>query len=119
MDKTINKAEAIELFEKEAVFLGNEDVLPFYKAVDIFGEMAAAFIDNNMGHEKYLKGGVDYNALGACSESRPIMYYFYKTGFLKLVIEYNYLLSIQDHKNSKGGGILDKYMKQRSKRLDK
>lgn len=119
MDKTINKTEAMEIFEKEAILLGGEDVLPFYKAIDIFGEMAAAFIEDNMKYEGYLKGGVDYNALGACSESRPIMYYFYKAGFLKLVIEYNYLLSIQDYKKSKGGNILDKYMEQRSKRLDK
>ena len=118
MNKTINKTEAMEIFEKEAILLGSEDVLPFYKAIDIFGEMAAAFINDNMGYEKYLKGGVDYNALGACSESRPIMYYFYKAGFLKLVIEYNYLLSIQEYKNSKGGSIFDKYMEQRSKQLN-
>lgn len=118
MNKTMNKSEAMEIFEKEAILLGSEDVLPFYKAIDIFGEMAAAFIERNMGHGKYLSGGVDYNALGACTESRPIMYYFYKTGFLKLVIEYNYLLSIQDYKNSKGGSILNKYMEQRSKQLD-
>ena len=89
MDKTINKAEAMEIFEKEAILLGSEDVLPFYKAIDIFGEMAAAFIDDNMKYEGYLKGGVDYNALGACSESRPIMYYFYKAGFMLVAVQGN------------------------------
>lgn len=119
MDNTINKTDAMEIFAKESIFLGGEDVLPFYKAIDIFGEMAAVFIDDNMGCEKSLKGGVDYNALGACSESRPVMYYFYKSGFLKLVSEHNYLLSIEDYQSNKGGNIFDKYIEQRRNRLDK
>lgn len=116
--RTINKVEAMEIFDKEAILISGDDVLPFHRAIDIFGEMAAAFIDENMKHEGYLKGGADWNAMGACSESRPIFYYFHRAGFLKLVTEYNYLLSVKEYKNSEGGRIFDRYMEERSKRLD-
>lgn len=119
MNKMINKSEAMEIFEKEAVLLGSEDVLPFYKAIDIFGELAAIFIDDNMKHNGYLVGGTDWNSIGACTKSRPSIDYFYKSGFLKLVSEYNYLISIEEHKHSKGGAIYNQYMDQRSRLLDK
>lgn len=116
--RTIKKAEAIEIFDKESICILGNDVLPFHRAIDIFGEMAAVFINENMKYEGYLKGGTDWNAMGACSESRPIIYYFQRAGFLKLVTEYNYQLSVKEYKNSEGGRIFDKYREERSKRLD-
>ena len=119
MFKTINKSEAMAIFEKEAVLLGSEDVIPFYKVIDIFGERAAIFIDDNMKQNGYLVGGADWNAMGACTKDRPLMNYLYKAGFLKLVSEYNYQIAIEEYKHSKGGALYDKYMEQRSQRLDR
>ena len=65
IDEALNKAAAIELFEKEAVLFGTSDAVPFYRAIELFGEEAAAFFDNNIKWEGYLKGGEDWNGMGA------------------------------------------------------
>ena len=59
IDEVLNKAAAIELFESEAVLLGQSDVVPFYRAVELFGEEAAAFFDRNVSLEGYMEGGRD------------------------------------------------------------
>lgn len=95
-DKVLNKAEAVELFEKEA----------------------AAFFSENIKWEGYLKGGEDWNAWGACTEKRPITNYLYKAGFLKLVTEHNYQIVIKAHSESEGGRIFDRYWEERNRRIE-
>ena len=118
IDKTLSKAEAVELFEKEAVLFGTSDAIPFYRAIELFGEAAAAFFDENIKWEGYLKGGEDWNGMGACSDERPVTNYLYKAGFLKLVTEHNYLYVIKAHKESEGGHIFDRYWGERVRRLE-
>ncbi len=118
IDEVLNKAAAIELFESEAVLLGQSDVVPFYRAVELFGEEAAAFFDRNVSLEGYMEGGRDWNGMGACSMERPFTEYLYKAGFLKLVTEHNYLRVIKANKESEGGHILDRYSEERSRRLE-
>lgn len=117
IEEVLNKAAAVELFEKEAILFGTSDVIPFYRAVELFGEETAAFFDRNIKFEGYLKGGEDYNSWGACTDERPITDYLYKAGFLKLVTEHNYLRVIKAHKESEGGKILDRYWEERVRRL--
>ena len=62
--------------------------------------------------------GKDWNGTGACSEDRPLMEYLYKSGFMKIVSEHNYLLICKEHRNSEGGRLIDQIFHERSKRLD-
>lgn len=117
IEEMLNKAAAVELFESEAILIGESDVVPFYRAVELFGEEAAIFFDRNMRCEGYLNFGNDWSGWGACSEERPMIEYFYKAGFLKLVTEHNYLRVVKAHKESEGGHILDRYSEERDRRL--
>ena len=114
----LNKAAAIELFEKEAVLFGLSDAVPFYRAIELFGEEAARFFDANIRFEGYLEGGMDWNSWGACTDERPMRDYLYKAGFLKLVTEHNYLCAIKAHNESEGGHIFDRYWKERLRKLE-
>lgn len=118
INEVLNKAAAVELFEKESILFGTSDAVPFYRAIELFGEEAAAFFDENIKWEGYLKGGEDWNAWGACTDKRPIMNYLYKAGFLKLVTEHNYQLVIKAHSESEGGHIFDRYWEERSRRIE-
>lgn len=118
IDKVLSKAATVELFEKEAILFGTSDVIPFYRAIELFGEEAAAFFDENIKWNECLKGGEDWNAWGAYTDKRPITNCLYKTGFLKLVTEHNYQLVIKAHSESEGGRIFDKYWKERNRKID-
>lgn len=118
IDEVLNKAAAVELFEGEAVLIGNADAVPFYRAVELFGEWAAAFIDKCMETSSYFKSGMDYGGWGACSSEHPFTNFFYKSGFLKLVEQHNYLHIIEAHKESSGGQLIDRYTEERVRRLE-
>lgn len=118
IQEVLNKAAAVELFEKEAILLGTSDVVPFYRAIELFGEEAAMFFDMTIKFEGYLEGGKDWNAWGACTDERPMTNYLYKAGFLKLVTEHNYLRVIKAHNESEGGRIFDRYWEERSRRIE-
>lgn len=118
IDKLLSKAAAIELFEKEAILFDTMDAVPLYRAIELFGEEAAAFFDENIKWKGYLRGGEDWNTWGMGTEKRQVMYYLYKNGFLKLVTEHNHQLAIKAHSESEGGRIFDKYWKERNRKID-
>ena len=118
IEEMLSKAAAVELFEKEAILFGTSDAVPFYRAIELFGEEAARFFDENIRFEGYLEGGIDWNSWGACTDERPMRNYLYKAGFLKLVTEHNYLRVIKTHNESEGGHIFDRYWEERSRKLD-
>lgn len=115
--KVMNKAEATELFEKNAVLLTNCDAVPFYRAAELFGEEAGKFFDRCINSE-YLTLGRDYSGLGACTSERPFVEYLYKPGFLKLITEHNYWIILKEHEKSEGGRIINKYKEERSRRIE-
>ena len=115
--KTLNKADATELFENEAILIGHDNAIPFYRTVELFGDWVAEFIDRCRGEHSYFDLGRDYSGWGL-SEGRPYTEYFYKPGFMKLVCEYNYLQIVKAHKESEAGNILDRYAEERRRRLD-
>lgn len=115
----LSKEQTEELFRAEALLFGASEGVPQYRIVELFGEPAAIFIDRNMKHEGYLVGGRDFNSWGECSKDRPMINYFYKAGFYKIVSEHNYLLTLQAHKSSEGGAIVDRLWDARCKALDK
>lgn len=90
----LSSAAAEQIFMQEAICFGNRDAIPLYRMVELFGESAGYYIERNMGFEKYLVGGRDYNSRGSGSEEAPIIDYFYKEGFMKVVTNHNYLYSV-------------------------
>lgn len=115
--EVLNKEAAIKLFEKEAILIGRRDVVPFYRAVELFGEEAAEFLDRCVGLKGYMESGRDWSGMGECSDERPLTQYLFRSGFLKLVTEHNYLHVIKSHQESEGGHILDRYSEERSCRM--
>lgn len=111
INKILNQMEALKIFEDEAILLNGNDVMPFYKAVELFGEEAAIFLNENISINGYLKSGIDYNGIGGDDEN--FIHYLYKSGFFKIVTKHNHLLVIKAHKKSNGGHIWDKYWKRR------
>ena len=115
----LNREAAEQLFTQEAIIMsgtGAEGIAQ-YRIVELFGEPAAAFMERNIRHEGYLVGGRDYNSSGAASLDRPMITYLYKAGFMKIVAEHNYLLTLQAHRASEGGAIVDKLWREREERL--
>lgn len=114
----LSREEAVELFEKEAILMGTSNTVPFFRAIELFGEEAAEFFSESIGYDGYLKIGDDWNLWGACTERKPATRYLYKAGFLKLVTEHNYFLTIKAHEESEGGHIFDRYWEERSRKID-
>lgn len=115
----LSKEAAEQLFTEEAVVMsetGAEGIAQ-YRIVELFGEPAAAFMERNIKADGYLIGGKDYNTTGAASIDRPMITWLYKAGFYKVVAEHNYLLSLQAHKASEGGAIVDALWKAIEERL--
>ena len=115
----LSRAAAEQIFNQEAICFGDRDAIPLYRMVELFGEAAGYYIERNMGYEKYLVGGRDYNARGSGSAESPIIDYFYKEGFIKVVTNHNYLYSVAAHAESGAGKFWDELMKQRNKRIDR
>lgn len=113
MNIALNKAEATELFEKEAILFGTNDIIPFYRAIELFGEEAIMFFDKNIGRNEYLRNGRDWNIRGEGDNERPMINYLYKAGFFKLVTEHNYQFAIKACGESEGARIFGKYREER------
>lgn len=99
--RLLNKADAVDLFEKNAILLDDNDAIPFHRTVEIFEETADSFDKNISGYKipGYFKSGIDYNVItGNNDDERPTIDYFYKSGFLKLVREHNYMLVVKLYK---------------------
>lgn len=76
----LNKSEVEKLFEKEAVFISGDNVIPVFRAEMIFGKEAVEYAQQ--------KGGEDYSIhyLGAIGKQ---MRYLYYKGFKKAATYYN------------------------------
>lgn len=115
----LSSAAAEQIFMQEAICFGDRDAIPLYRVVELFGESAGYYIERNMGFKKYLVGGRDYNSRGSGSEEAPIIDYFYKAGFMKVVTNHNYLHSVAAHAASDAGEFWDELCRQRSERIDR
>ena len=73
-----NKLQADELFRREAVLIGRDDVMPMSKAVALFGEKAVSFAKDEEGKQWGAFGVGDF-----------IADYLKYTGFLAAVSFYN------------------------------
>lgn len=116
--KTLNKEEAVALFQRECV-LFSQDGVPEWRVLELFGQTAADFISRAVAIDGYMKSGTDWNGWGSCEPGRPLRHYYTLPGFLKIVAEHNYILTLAMHNASKGGTMSDAIWEARSKDLDK
>lgn len=119
IETTLSRTEAEELFQREAALFYGKDAIPEYRLVELFGQAAGAYMEQNARLGGCLVGGRDYNCCGNCSLDRPFFRYYYKAGFLQIVTEHNYLLSVKQHRTSEAGQIVDALWKARCDRLAK
>lgn len=117
--KPLSKEQATELFQEESILFGDSNAIPQFRVVELFGDCAANFIDQNLKYNGYLVSGIDHNAMGSCDEEHPLMHYFYWRGFKKIVVNHNYELSLIAEKESKAKPLIDDLWNAREKRLDK
>lgn len=74
----LNKLQADELFRREAILIGLDDVLPIPRAVELFGEKAVSFAKD--------KDHKHWSAFGAGDFNLDFLRY---SGFLRAVSFYN------------------------------
>lgn len=84
--RPLRKEDALTIFEREAVLIGSNNVVPVYRAVALLGEEAVDFAS---------KGGEDRNEYWLGSKEKSIAY-LYKAGFLKAVTHRNIELLLQE-----------------------
>ena len=115
---TLNKEQATALFDTEAILFGETNGVPEHRVVELFGEWTGAFIEKTLSLDGYLTAGKDWNGEGACSDDEPFIHYFYRSGFYKIVSKHNYRLTVQAHRSSEGGKIMDAQWQARHERIE-
>ena len=115
---TLSSKAAEELFEEEAILFGEVNGVPEFRIVEIFGEWAGAFIEKHIHFEGYLEGGRDWNGWGDCGQERPLLHHLYRRGFLKIVSEHNFRLTLQAHRSSEAGKVVDHLWQLRKEALE-
>ena len=118
INQTLNRQAADTIFEEEAILFGEMNAIPEFRIVEIFGEWAGAFIEKHIHYNGYLEGGRDYNGWGDCGAERPMLNHLYRRGFFKIVSEHNYRLTLQAHRSSDAGKVVDALWQARRDRMD-
>lgn len=112
--KMLTREEAKDLFKKNAMMINkNDDVVPFYRAIEIFGEEAAVFLADNLLHSTcYIEYGSD---AGGCGKD---LHYLYESGFLQVALNHNILLQEKVYAKSESGRLWRKLWKEEIKRRE-
>ena len=118
IDYTLNRQQADELFDREAILFGKSNGVPEFRMVELFGEWAGEFFEKHAHHNGHMNGGEDYNTWGDCGSDRPILHYLCRSGFLKIVSEHNYRQALAGHRESEAGRVVDALWQARSERLE-
>ena len=118
LNYTLSRQAAEDLFNREAILFGERDAVPEYRIVEIFGEWAGAHFEKNVMHNGYFDDGRDYNGWGDCGAERPMLHHLYRCGFYKIVSEHNYRLTLQAHRSSDAGKVVDGLWQARHERME-
>lgn len=118
LNYTLSRQAAEDLFNQEAILFGEMNAIPEFRIVEIFGEWAGAFIEKHIHYNGYLEGGRDYNGWGDCGSERPMLHHLYRHGFFKIVSEHNYRLTLQAHRSSDAGKVVDALWQARHDRME-
>ena len=114
---TLDRQNALELFNREKIFFYSGDYIPKYRIVELFGEQVAQWVDDNTKYQGYFVGGVDYNVSGAGGKE-PFLEYYSLAGYLKIVSHHNYYIASEQENQSKAKPIMEQIDKARRKRLE-
>lgn len=117
LEYPLSKSQVDTLFEQEAVLFGTNDGVPEYRVVELFGQWAATWTEKNMYNDGYLAPGTEWNGWGDCGPERPMIHYFYRSGFRKVASEHNYRLLLEKHNTCTAGSLVDSVWKARCDRL--
>lgn len=103
----LSRAAAEKLFEKEAIWMGERDVIPFYRIVELFGTDYAYYLvlERSFGKGS-LQGGIDWNTAWDTKEEIGFEY-LSRSGFLKVVAAHNRKICFGKICTSKAMQILD------------
>lgn len=109
----LNKAQADELFEENAVLIGSSNAVFDYKIAELFGDDVCIWAESCMGAKRFLEPGNDWSSWGPCECN-----YFRRSGFNKIVSHHNYLAGVKQYRSSEGGAIWDNLWKARRERME-
>lgn len=115
----LNREAAEQIFQQEAICFGCIDAIPQYRVIELFGEHIAYFMEKNMKQKGLLDIGRDCGLIGYGTEERPLLTYFVKEGFMKIVSEHNYLCVIAAHAESDAGRLADELRRKTIERIDR
>lgn len=102
----LSRAAAEKLFEKEAIWMGNEDAIPFYRIVELFGTDYAYYLERERSFGRgSLEGGRDWNIAWDTKEESSFDY-LSRSGFLKIVAAHNRKICFGKISTSKAMQIL-------------
>lgn len=117
--KRLNREEAEQVYLQEAYVVRGtgEEGIPQYRVVELFGEIAAIYMEDNICIDGKLQQGKDYTTYYGRSELPYLSTFLYKRGFMQIVAEHNYQLTVKAHKESEGGAIIDRLWNERIREL--
>lgn len=114
----LNQEQALEIFDREKVFYFDKNGIPKYRVIELFGEQVARWIDKNTMWQGYLKGGIDYNGCGMSEDNPQFIEYFLLPGYLKIVTQHNYQITVEQENKSQAKPIIEQLNQARLKRID-
>ena len=91
---TLNEAQAMDIFTRYAVFIGDRDVLPLSRAFDLLGSDALEYI----GGKHTLKRPL-YGSYGVGKDG--LIWYLTREGYL-LAVTYNNIVQVQEERPHAG-----------------
>lgn len=115
IETTLNLQQAKDLFNQECVVIGNDNVLPIFRAVELFGRKTGEWIEECTGLNGFLAAGKDQNWWSIGSVHVEYLTY---SGFLKVVSHHNSATLARLRAESEGGRIWDEIWAARCLRLD-
>lgn len=113
--ETLNREAVEQIFKQEAIYFCVGDAIPEYRVVELFGDHAAKYIEEQMKWDARWK---DFGISGGGSDGH-IIKYLYLPGFMKVVSEHNRLIVSEAHEKSEAGRIIDDIRRQILARIER
>ena len=116
IETTFNLRQAEALFNEECVILGQRNVFPLFRAIELFGRAGGEWMEGCMGLNGFLDSGTDHSSWWTGSGEHVNFLTF--SGFLKLIAWHNCIILARRNDASEGGRIWQELEQARRARLD-
>lgn len=117
INRQLSRAEAIKLFEQNAVLHGTADAIDIHRIGELFGEKILLKLDYWITVPGFFSPGRDWNSWGACGDD-PLLPYILQQGFMRIVSQHNHDLQVTAHKASESGKLYDRLVDERRARIE-